>query len=605
MIKRIQLENFKKFTRLDLELNKNDISILSGTNNSGKTSILHALAVWEYAKILLINYRGRISLNQTHMNRGKGFGISPSDFSPIELPSLRYLWYDQNTMGSYRMKIKLFWDSNIKNDAFLEIAFTLNGNNFAIKNSDSNLVDNETIPTIAYLPPFAGISSHESWVSLADRRSLIGKGLAGAVIRNILIDLHDKHEEIIAKNRFELFGNKQRLTRANNDQLSSIVTEWRVLKSILAKRFKIKLLVQSFDKQFHNYINIELADLDQNGNVDNQSKRDIMMEGSGFLQWLSVFTFAVDQSNDILLLDEPDAHLHSSLQSVMVNLLDDIATKTNKQILLVSHSSELIKNFNYNKIISIREETGYLQSDIEKVSLLEGLGSKYFPLLDQIVEHRRILFVENNSDTRALKAMCKALGKEWPENLVEWVCNKKHDERKHLIIELNKQHFQQVGEPIKAFSLRDLDDENTNNVNMNLVPNGRADQRDDSGQHIIMLYRTLRRRELENYLIIPSAISRYILSNDRNQAIAKDENAVNDYLREKHGLVVGPNYKNSEILPELQSLFRNDLKLVLNGINSHFKVKFCKDDYIEQITANEICDDIIKIIDELILICNQ
>jgi|GEM_PF-6842601 len=57
--------------------------------------------------------------------------------------------------------------------------------------------------------------------------------------------------------------------------------------------------------------------------------------------------------------------------------------------------------------------------------------------------------------------------------------------------------------------------------------------------------------------------------------------------------------------PELQGLFRNDLKPVLEGINYHFKVTFSKDDYIEQITASEICDDIVKIIDELILMCNQ
>lgn len=603
MIKKIELRHFKKFTSLDLNINQNDISILSGTNNSGKTSILHALAVWEYAKILLIKNRGRISLNQTHMNRGKGFGISPSDFSPIELPSLRYLWSGQNTMGSYRMKIKLFWDSNIKTDAYLEISFTLNGNNFAIKNSNSNLIDEESIPTIAYLPPFAGISSHENWVSLADRRSLIGKGLAGAVIRNILIDLHDKHEGIILAKRKEFFGSKKRLTKINNDKLSAVETEWRDLKNILATCFQIRLIVQHFDKQFHNYINIDLADIDPNGCIINQSKRDIMMEGSGFLQWLSVFTFAVDKSIDVLLLDEPDAHLHSSLQSVMVNLLDKIATKTNKQILLVSHSSELIKNFDYKKIISIGEHSDYLKSDIEKVSLLEGLGSKYFPLLDRIKENKRILFVENESDARALKAMCSALGKVWPDNLVVWSCNKKHEERKHLIIELNKQHYKQVGIPIKAYSLRDLDDEGINTVDENLRPGGKEDQKDDSGQHTILFYRTLRRRELENYLIIPSAISRYILANCNNPNIPKDEEAVNKYLRENHGLVITTDYKNSEMLPTLQGLFRNDVKSVLNGINQHFQVTFNKDSYIEQINGNEICDDIIKIINELILIC--
>lgn len=39
-----------------------------------------------------------------------------------------------------------------------------------------------------------------------------------------------------------------------------------------------------------------------------------MVEGSGFLQWLSVYTLALNPSINVLLLDEPDAHLHTTLQ---------------------------------------------------------------------------------------------------------------------------------------------------------------------------------------------------------------------------------------------------------------------------------------------------
>jgi len=44
-----------------------------------------------------------------------------------------------------------------------------------------------------------------------------------------------------------------------------------------------------------------------------------MVEGSGFLQWLSVFALATDPGLDVLLLDEPDAHLHSSLPARFVD----------------------------------------------------------------------------------------------------------------------------------------------------------------------------------------------------------------------------------------------------------------------------------------------
>ncbi|MBF4371207.1 hypothetical protein EAY04_24780, partial [Vibrio anguillarum] len=239
-----------------------------------------------------------------------------------------------------------------------------------------------------------------------------------------------------------------------------------------------------------------------------------MVEGSGFLQWLSVFALALDKNNDVLLLDEPDAHLHSSLQSLLMEKLEKICNEYNKQVLMVSHSSELIKLIDYSKVLHVENsKAGYLKNNEEKVLVLEGLGSKYFPLLDSMIEHKKVLLIENASDARVLKSLCKKLEKEWPVNIVEWITNKKHKERKTLIIELNQKITQETGCHITAYSLRDLDDDNYAKTNSSLHNNGQDVQKDDSGQHVIMLYRTLRRREIENYLIIPEAISRYITSN--------------------------------------------------------------------------------------------
>jgi len=590
----IELSNFKKFNEINVDLNEKGLTLISGVNNS-----------------LLINYRGNESLLEDYDVDKKGLGIAPESFSPISIPSLKYLWKDQRTNGSYQLKIKVGWKGTDNRNLYLEIAYTLNGNNFAIKKSDSNLSVDDKIPTIAYLPPFGGMNENESLLSKADRRKLIGKGQAGSVIRNLLLDLHEAHEKTIETKKNELFPNRQRLNQADQDRLKEISTEWRQLKSILAEVFHVHLYVHDFDSQFHNFISVDVLDLVKNHETqtkerNNSSKRDLMVEGSGFLQWLSVFALALDKSNDVLLLDEPDAHLHSSLQSLLMEKLENICEENSKQILMVSHSSELIKAIDYQKVLHVENSKAeYLKNNEEKVLVLEGLGSKYFPLLDSMIEHKKVLLVENASDTRTLKVLCEKQGKEWPRNLVEWVTNKKHKERKTLIIELNQKITQETGSHITAYSLRDLDDNNYNTTNARLHDNGQNVQMDDSGSNKIMMYRTLRRREIENYLIIPEAISRYITGNCRNPDIPKDVDSVRNYLTNEHGLVVPDTYRLSDRASNTEALFIKDVKPVLDGINSHFRVKFDKEEYINSINADEICDDIITVIDEIIEMCTM
>ncbi len=286
--------------------------------------------------------------------------------------------------------------------------------------------------------------------------------------------------------------------------------------------------------------------------------------------------------------------------------LENICEENSKQILMVSHSSELIKAIDYQKVLHVENSKAeYLKNNEEKVLVLEGLGSKYFPLLDSMIEHKKVLLVENASDTRTLKALCEKQGKEWPRNLVEWVTNKKHKERKTLIIELNQKIAQETGSHITAYSLRDLDDNNYNTTNARLHDNGQNVQMDDSGSNKIMMYRTLRRREIENYLIIPEAISRYITGNCRNPDIPKDVDSVRNYLTNEHGLVVPDTYRLSDRASNTEALFIKDVKPVLDGINSYFRVKFDKEEYINSINADEICDDIITVIDEIIEMCTM
>lgn len=115
------------------------------------------------------------------------------------------------------------------------------------------------------------------------------------------------------------------------------------------------------------------------------NKRDLMVEGSGFLQWLSVLALATDPQIDVLRLDEPDAHLHPTLQEQLLASLHNVADNTDKQILIATHSTEILRNAELTQILDIRsgKPDRYLSADKQRAALLAGLGSDYAPRIDR------------------------------------------------------------------------------------------------------------------------------------------------------------------------------------------------------------------------------
>ena len=89
MIKKIELLKFKNFDSATISLLPNKLTLLVGGNNSGKSSVLHALATWEFAKTVLVHERDQNALLAA--SHHDGFGISIDDFTPLNIPSFRYL----------------------------------------------------------------------------------------------------------------------------------------------------------------------------------------------------------------------------------------------------------------------------------------------------------------------------------------------------------------------------------------------------------------------------------------------------------------------------------------------------------------------------------
>jgi len=385
--------------------------------------------------------------------------------------------------------------------------------------TDSNLTETGAIPRLAYLPPFAGITSREARLTGAIRRRRIGEGLAGAVLRNLVLDMYTDN----LRERQRLREGRSKISDADLKRLRA-TDPWERLQEALRETFSAELAVAPFNEEYHSYIQVDVV----KGRVTpfkikrypDYRVRDLMVEGSGFLQWLSVYTLVLNPSIDILLLDEPDAHLHATLQDHLLSKLRELAEQSNKQAFVATHSSEILRNSDPRDIYEIRRGgngSGYLKTDQSKVALLAGLGSDYAPRVDKVRKTKHLLFLEGNSDFGVLKVFAEKLGLTWPDRWVDWKSASGHKERRHVFLALKEEIPNLV-----CLSLRDRDEEHINTVGPRLEDKMMAA---DGEFHC----RKWRRRHIESYLIWPPAIAAVAGSN---------EEEVEARLRESFGIAV-------------------------------------------------------------------
>lgn len=169
---------------------------------------------------------------------------------------------------------------------------------------------------------------------------------------------------------------------------------------------------------------------------------------------------------DVVLLDEPDAHLHASLQSELFTRLSDNASNGQKQILVSTHSVEMIKDAPLSNIFSM-DTRKYLSEESSRVAVLHGIGSEYFPKIYLLEKYKQLIFVENDSDQKMLSIWGEKCGLPMPKRVVYWATTESHATRRQIFCELRK-HIPDL----KGVSLRDRDMDNVEMIGDGLTYKG-------------------------------------------------------------------------------------------------------------------------------------
>lgn len=314
MITSFHIENFKRLGSVDLELG--NAVVLIGPNNSGKTSALQAMALWDAGWRRWSEKRGKGSPGTR-----PGVTINRRDLSSIPVPSAKLLWKDLHVNDTKTREGKQRTDkvyitlsaSGIHEDipwtCTLEFYFANEESFYCRLKEPENGVLPEALRhhPVVFLPPMSGLAEREHRKEPGEIGVLIGEGQTAQVLRNLCWQLYSKEEKAL----------------------------WNVLVDKIDLLFQIRL-------QPPNYVQ-ERSELTLTYRERSGIELDLSSSGRGCQQVLLLLSYMLANPGAVLLLDEPDAHLEILRQRDVYNLLTDIASKYGSQIVAASHSEIVLQ----------------------------------------------------------------------------------------------------------------------------------------------------------------------------------------------------------------------------------------------------------------------
>ena len=199
MLTKLIIRNFKRFGEVEIELGSPVVFI--GPNNSGKTSAMQALALWDLG---LKRWNEKRSGKSTPEKR-PGVTVNRRDLVAIPIPDANLLWRGLHVRDVRRVNGQQR-TSNIRIDLIVEgvtndqswtcgLEFDYaNDESFycrPLRRSDGKTPDRMPVPDaagsvqIAFLPPMSGLAATETRLDDGAINVRIGEGRTAEVLRNL------------------------------------------------------------------------------------------------------------------------------------------------------------------------------------------------------------------------------------------------------------------------------------------------------------------------------------------------------------------------------------------------------------------------------------
>ena len=386
MLTDLTIRNFKRFEDVTIELGSPVVFI--GPNNSGKTSAMQALALWDIGLKRWNQRRG----GQTVPKTRSGVTVNRRDLVAIPAPAANLLWRELHTRnvskvdGKQRtsnIRIEIVvdgadasaWSCGLEFDYANEESFYCR----PLRTSDGKSPERMPVPPeagdveIAFLPPMSGLAATETRLDPGAVNVRVGEGRTAEVLRNLCFRIYETQHQ-----------------------------QWNQLTEQLEMLFGARLEAPRY--------------VDERGEITMRySERgvslDLSSSGRGLQQTLLILAYMHANPGAVLLLDEPDAHLEVLRQRQIYELITEAASASGSQIIAASHS-EVLLNEAAGRDTVIAFVGAPHRIDDRGSQVLKALRKIGFDQYAQAEQTGWVLYLEGSTDLAILRAFARRLGHE-------------------------------------------------------------------------------------------------------------------------------------------------------------------------------------------------
>lgn len=486
MIHRVTIKNFKRFREQVFDLQES--VVLAGPNNAGKSTLLQALSTWKFAVD-----RWNAQRAGGRAVKRSGVAIMRSEITSVPLREMNLMWEDRRVtdsrgMSGPRRLIEIVVEGKEDGkdwDCGIEIQYDSSQQIYARPRDARNLdlEDLRNFPpqavkelNIVHVPPLSGIERDEPLHQRGMQDMFIGQGRPGEILRNLLWEITQSGDE----------------------------RGWTELTNHVRSLFNIDLQKPNYSPA-QPYIVCEYRE------EGHSRPLDLSNAGSGTLQVLLLFAFLYARPATVILLDEPDAHQHVILQKQLYDLIRRVARERGSQVIVATHSEVVLDATEPERVIGFfdNNEPRALTSETERDGVREALKRLTSTQLLLARTAGAVLYVEGETDERILKEWARIL--DHPAmHFFKRPCI--HRLRGRSLREAKGHYFAMKAAfpDIPALCLLDGDN---------------RDEPDEEMTKVGLGVLRWQRYEIENYLLQPEAIKRFLnfplMNEEVNEAFQK------------------------------------------------------------------------------------